>query len=52
MCALANPERVDNAELAAYIVDGLVLGRTYTAVVQGFVVRVGGCTRIAGLLAL
>jgi hypothetical protein len=51
VCALANPEHVDGAELVAYIVDKLVLGLTYAGVVQGFVFRLSGC-RIAGPLAL
>jgi len=51
VCALANPERVDDAEFVSYIVDELVLGLTCTGVVHGFVIRVGGC-RIAGPLAL
>jgi hypothetical protein len=50
VCALANPERVDDAELVAYIVDELVLGLTRTIVVQGFVVRVSGCRIATGPL--
>ena len=49
--ALANPERIDGAELVACIVDKLVLSLTCTGVVQAFVFRLSGC-RIAGPLAL
>jgi len=51
VCALANPERVDDAELVSCIVDELVLGLTCAGVVQGFIIRASGC-RIAGPLAL
>jgi hypothetical protein len=51
VCALANPERVDDAELVSYTVDEFVLGLTCAGVVQGFIIRVSGC-RIAGPLAL
>jgi hypothetical protein len=45
-------ERVDDAELVAYIVNNLVLGLTCASVVHwGFVFRVSGC-RIADPLAL
>jgi len=36
VCSLANPERVDDAEHVAYIVDKPVLGLTCAGVVQGF----------------
>jgi hypothetical protein len=48
VCALANPERVEDAELVAFIVDELVLGLTHW---QGFVIGISGC-RIVGLSAL
>ena len=51
VCSLANPERVDDAEHVAYIVDKPVLGLTCAGVVLGFFFfKVSGC-RIAGPLA-